>query len=348
MSHLKERTEKNCLNCNAVVAGKYCQVCGQENIEPKESALHLVNHFFQDITHFDGKFFSSLSLLIRKPGFLSLEYNRGRRASYLNPIRMYIFTSFIFFLVFFSISHMDENKVEDAFLFNGKTIPEIKNLQGDSLAAFSKRINNGVAMTQPELIKYVDSVKHESGIHFTTKLYKSKAEYDSILASGIKKHNWFERMLIHKEIEINEKYGNSRKQFSNAFITVLVHTFPQMLFVSLPLFALILTLLYRRQKAYYYVSHGIFSIHLYVFVFITFLTGIGLGKIFKWVHWNITSFVELILLILIFFYQYKAMRNFYQQGRGKTILKFFLLNFISLLMMIVLLTFFVLFSFLKI
>ena len=63
MSHFKERKEKKCLNCNAIVHDRFCGICGQENIEPKESAWHLINHFFQDITHFDGKFFSSLKYL---------------------------------------------------------------------------------------------------------------------------------------------------------------------------------------------------------------------------------------------------------------------------------------------
>ena len=80
----------------------YCHICGQENVEPKESVWHLVTHYFNDITHFDGKFFSTLKLLLLRPGFLPAEYVRGRRASYLNPIRMYIFTSFLFFLIFFS------------------------------------------------------------------------------------------------------------------------------------------------------------------------------------------------------------------------------------------------------
>ena len=106
MSHLKERAQKTCLNCNADLYGRYCHQCGQENLEPKETVWHLVNHFFQDITHFDGKFFSSVKYLLTKPGFLSKEYMLGRRASYLNPIRMYVFTSAFFFLVFFSFNNM--------------------------------------------------------------------------------------------------------------------------------------------------------------------------------------------------------------------------------------------------
>ena len=90
------------MNCNAVVAGRYCQVCGQENIAPKESAWHLITHFFYDITHFDGRFFSTVKYLLLKPGFLTAEYTRGRRMSYLHPVRMYVFTSAFFFLLYFS------------------------------------------------------------------------------------------------------------------------------------------------------------------------------------------------------------------------------------------------------
>lgn len=108
VSHLKERTEKICLNCNTPLYGRYCHVCGQENLEPKETVWHLVNHFFQDITHFDGKFFSTVKYLITKPGFLSKEYMQGKRASYLNPIRMYVFTSAVFFVVLFSLTNSEK------------------------------------------------------------------------------------------------------------------------------------------------------------------------------------------------------------------------------------------------
>src|SRR5690606_9953155 len=108
MSHRPERKEKDCLNCGTIVHGKYCHVCGQENTEPKESFWGMVSHFFNDITHFDGKFFTTLRVLLTRPGFLSAEYMRGRRMSYLNPVRMYVFTSALFFLIFFSIRNADE------------------------------------------------------------------------------------------------------------------------------------------------------------------------------------------------------------------------------------------------
>jgi hypothetical protein len=101
VSHLKERKERNCLT--SPLYGRYCHVCGQENLVPRETVWHLVEHFFSDITHFDGKFFSTVKYLLKRPGFLSTEYMIGRRASYLNPIRMYVFTSALFFIILFSI-----------------------------------------------------------------------------------------------------------------------------------------------------------------------------------------------------------------------------------------------------
>ncbi len=112
MSHLPQRKEKNCLNCGMQVIGNFCHNCGQENIEPKETVWHLITHFFRDVTHFDGKFFTSLKDLILKPGFLSKEYMVGRRANYLNPVRTYLFTSAIFFLIFFSLYKINEKKSE--------------------------------------------------------------------------------------------------------------------------------------------------------------------------------------------------------------------------------------------
>src|SRR6185503_21178833 len=102
VSHSPLRKEANCLNCGATVQGRYCHVCGQENVEPKETFWHMFTHFFYDITHFDSKFFETVKDLAFKPGFLSKQYMLGRRASYLHPVKMYVFTSAIFFLLFFS------------------------------------------------------------------------------------------------------------------------------------------------------------------------------------------------------------------------------------------------------
>jgi hypothetical protein len=319
MSHLPERKEKDCLNCGTTVLGKYCHVCGQENLEPKETVWQLASHFFSDITHFDGKVFTSMKDLILMPGFLSREYMRGKRASYLNPVRMYLFTSFVFFLVFFSLYKVDENslKIENIEI-NKKNIDNLDSLQ---LRELSSEINNGKPLTKEEIRKKFDS----GGITSMGIKYKSKREYDSLIKSGVKKDNWLKRIITYKSIELNEKYHNNARLVITNLLDKLQHSIPQMLFVLLPLFALFLKLLYIRHSNFYYTDHAIFTIHFYIFVFIEMLLIFGISKINTITGANWLEYLNLALVFIIFFYLYKAMRNFYRQSRIKTILKYFLL-----------------------
>ncbi len=342
MSHLKQRSGKNCLNCNAIVQGNFCHICGQENLEPQESAWHLVTHFFNDITHFDGKFFSTLKYLLVKPGFLSSEYKQGRRSSYLNPIRMYVFTSAIFFLIFFN---MQRNVISTKY--SDKTEAEILKMNPVELDSFTRKLNNGIPMSMPEIKSYMDSIKSRGGLHFTTSAYKNKAAYDSVLKSGKKDHNWIERSLIYKEIEMNDKYKGDREMITKQFVSNLFHSFPQMFFISLPVFAFLLKLLYYRRKDFYYASHAIFGVHQYVFVFIMLLLIILIKQAYDILEWNFFNYLTGLVVAGILFYFYKAMRNFYQQKRAKTILKYLLLLIMMFIFIGALFLVFVLFSIMK-
>lgn len=318
MSHLKERKEKDCLNCNAVVNGKYCSVCGQENLEPQEPLWHLIVHFFNDITHFDGKFFSSVKFVITKPGFLTAEYERGRRMSYLNPVRFYVFTSFLFFLIFFSfILNTNEFKIKEE-QHTGLS----KNISDDAGITSS---NNGIDSLKKLKKKKQQDTKNRN-ILGTCK-YRDKKEYDSLKLLGQTKETGLGKLLVEKGFEMNEKYGNDNARIQNAYVDNLLHSIPQTLFFTLPLFALALQLLYLRSRKHNYVFHVIFTIHLYIFIYIDFLMIYLFEKLsqIKYLHW--LSTVEIILELAIFYYAYKAMRNFYDQGRGKTLLKLFILSF---------------------
>ena len=334
MSHLQQRKEDNCLNCGTKVVGRFCHSCGQENVEIKESAWEFIVHFINDITHFDGKFFSTLKDLIFKPGFLSLEYMRGRRQRYLNPIRMYLFTSFIFFLVFFSFVHWNDLQMKsDEFTLKGKTKEQLERMPYEEFDQFTAKLNNGKPMNRTDFNHYMDSAESASGIHFTKRGYRDEAQYDSMLKIGEINDNWLERKLVRKEIEFNAKFNNNKEQTVAALIDSIMHHFPQMLFVSLPVVAFLLKLLYIRHQKYYYVSHGIFTLHFYIFVFIVMLVAILISRLQTYAFWSWLSYLNGFLALTVFFYLYKAMRHFYQQKRGKTILKYclFLGSFLFLI-----------------
>lgn len=355
LSHIPQRKEKDCLNCGAIVQGKYCQDCGQENVVPHETFWHMVKHFLYDITHFDSKFFDSIKYLLLKPGFLPQEYIRGRRASYLNPIKKYVFTSAIFFLLFFSFFLNKESITVNLStpLDKERRMEVIRNLEG-RLAndTANERLKTGLRIfkdsnrvaTQGDVVEYADDF---TLVHVSGRKYENLEEYDSVqknLPSG-ERDGWFERQIQRKNLKLKEKYKSDPRAGTDKLIDTFLHKLPYMLFVSLPLFALILKLLYIRRKNFYYADHGIFSIYHYIFTFILLLAVFGLDQLS-----DITGNSDIIdiLTILLFLsgglYLYLSMKRFYGQRHPKTILKFLLLNLAGILMLVVLFFGFILFS----
>ena len=323
--------------------GKYCHICGQENLEPAESAWHLITHFFNDITHFDGKFFSTLKLLITKPGFLSAEYQRGRRANYLNPIRMYVFTSFIFFIIFFSVFSADKAGFNSTTV-SGLSEATINKMDSTEFADFTKTLTKGErVLSRAEYKPYIDSLTNDDNYTVFGKKYASRQEYDSLVKAGKVDDNWLQKKLTEKDFELKKKYRTQQEAIRSLW-DKFMHYFPQILFLSLPFFALLLRLIYVRKKEFYFVSHGIYTVHLYIYYFISLLLLIGLYLLDEKTGWRIIDFINTAVYILLFFYEYKAMRNFYQQRRAKTIFKFLLALFGRFIIILLLFVMFALLS----
>lgn len=91
---------RECPNCGAEVDGKYCAACGQKRIDRHEFAVrHFFGHLVHEITHLDSnKILRTASALIAKPGLLTKEYLAGRKGQYINPIRIYLTVSALYFL----------------------------------------------------------------------------------------------------------------------------------------------------------------------------------------------------------------------------------------------------------
>ncbi|HKS28246.1 MAG TPA: DUF3667 domain-containing protein [Pyrinomonadaceae bacterium] len=89
-----------CLNCGAPLSGEYCHRCGQKRIHKHEfSVKHFFGHLLHEITHLDSnKILKTLRDLVFKPGLLAEEYLAGRKGRYINPIRVYLTFSAIYFL----------------------------------------------------------------------------------------------------------------------------------------------------------------------------------------------------------------------------------------------------------
>jgi hypothetical protein len=51
-------------------------------------------------SHFDSKFLRSFKSLLLKPGFLTVEFMRGRRTPYMKPVQIFIVTGILFYFIY--------------------------------------------------------------------------------------------------------------------------------------------------------------------------------------------------------------------------------------------------------
>lgn len=316
MSHLKERSSKDCLNCGIEVAGRFCQQCGQENVEVKESFFQLLRHFVEDLTHFDGKLWKTVKLLLFKPGSLTKLYIEGKRASYIHPIRMYIFVSAVFFL----------------FMFTGEAPvkPEGAGPKANTSKDFASGLQEGL-----ELDLDNDTVN-----------YKTIAAYNAAQQKlpSSKKDNWLDAELKKKGIELNEKYGGDNLKIGKALIEKFENYFSRMLYISLPIFAFFIWVLYRRNKNHFFVDHIIFSIHIYcAFYIILFITQI-VSIVNDFFSDQLSGIIAFFVPLSLVFYLYKSLKNHFNQSRKKTLLKCLILILLTMFLMATLMVIFFMFS----
>ena len=106
-----------CENCGSVRPTPFCPECGQNDRNYARGLATVVWEFGREAFEMDSRFFQTLKLLLFKPGSLTSEFSRNRRARYMSPIRLYLFTSFLFVLVL-SLA-MPDSWSEDAIQMGG-------------------------------------------------------------------------------------------------------------------------------------------------------------------------------------------------------------------------------------
>ncbi len=112
--------EVRCLNCGTLLAGDYCSQCGQH-----AHAHRTVSAFLHDLAHgvlhFEGKVWRTLPMLLWHPGELTRDYVEGKRARFVSPMALFLFSVFLMFAVLGmsgSITAPDSGKVRDEMVSN--------------------------------------------------------------------------------------------------------------------------------------------------------------------------------------------------------------------------------------
>lgn len=320
MSHSPIRKDKTCLNCRHVVEQKFCPNCGQENTDSRKTFHHLFIHFFEDLTHYENAFWRTIKNLLFKPSSLTKEYLSGKRLSYLAPVRLYIFISFItFLLITLFPSNVNEKIVKS-----------------------EKAINEEISKNDATVNKKTD----KRYFHF-----KTMKEIDSIQKYGKENEKlnassyWFSEKAIH----VTEKY--TKKEIYEKFIESFFHNLPKILFIIMPFFAFFLWLFHSKKKWYYF-DHGIFTLHYFSFLLLIFLIMFISDRFFGLFGEDsplsyVSGIITFVGTIWMLYYFYPAHHRFYGESRIVSFVKSILLFIINSLFIIFLLCLYILFTFIN-
>jgi hypothetical protein len=281
-----------CANCEAAVSGHFCHQCGQEAVLHPPSTREFLHEFIGHYVALEGKLWKSLGLLLFRPGRLTLEYIKGRRVRYVQPLRLYLTFSLIFFAVLKYSVH--ENSHD-----------QVKTGQTKSVPAASP------ASTPVEDSKKAKPVNEDRPGEIregTREVRKIVGRVNQGLANG----------LVDKFEHFNELSGEEQKRvLSMAFYGYT----PYAIFFMMPLFALYLKLLYLGSGRRYG-EHLLFALHAngFGFVAMTFMMLVPKGF----------GLVEFLLGLWLAFYLPAAMRRVYGGSRTLTALRWIALMILHL------------------
>lgn len=98
-SKLPPKPLTHCENCGTPLTGEFCSQCGQHAIDYRRSLFRVLLDAADSFLNWDTKFLHSLNVLLLRPWRLTNDFNSGRRARYVHPLRLYLIASIIFFLL---------------------------------------------------------------------------------------------------------------------------------------------------------------------------------------------------------------------------------------------------------
>lgn len=345
MSHDPIRKDKTCLNCRHVVEQRFCSNCGQENTESRKTFYQLFLHFFEDLTHYENAFWRTIRNLLFKPASLTKEYLSGKRLSYLAPVRLYIFISFITFLLISLIPETIESREPD-YTANSMKI------ESEKRAAILKNATTLLAVDSLEQ-KRLDSIKKrkEKFDDLFRFGYRSQKELDSIqkFGSADDRLSGLEYWVVKKGLQVKDKNPDN-KELMKKFKESFGHNFPKALFIYMPIFAFFLWL-FHGKKRWYYFDHGIFTLHYFSFLLLisliifllNALTDLFDSDLFD----SIVSLVSLAGMLWMIYYFYPAHHRFYGESRWMSFLKSSVLFFINIILISIILTVFAIYTFIN-
>lgn len=319
-----ESPEGRCANCESPLYGQYCASCGQRARARMISLWEMVKEASEILTSLDSRLWRTLGMLLARPGRLTRDYLLGRRARYIPALRLFLGLSLLFFFLFsldtrFSVATGDEEGDDISFQL------QIGDEETPAATSGQTPADTGSVESTEEAQKPAAGGTEEE---------EPCADVQVSWPEGME---WANQWLSSERLQtacrkIVADHGAS-------FTRALLENIPVMMFIFVPLMAVVMKLLYPLTGRYY-AEHLLFLVHYHAFFYLLMSAGLVLGWVFDgerlsdWPAALLFAFSSVYIPVYLF----RAMRVVYEQGRLLTTVKYLALGiayFTSLLLLLV-------------
>lgn len=342
-----------CPNCGAPLYGPYCAICGQ----PEKSLIRHLASVLADageaLFNIDSRVFRSIAPLYVRPGFLTLEYFSGRRARYVTPFRLFFFLCILsFFAIQFTIN-IGGSGIE---LRTGANVDDLPNVRSaPTMAELDRRSELAFGRIAAEQLT-ADARK--ARIDRLQESIESRRSWlqqrDAALASGTPlpkdpsqrsisingqpwdpvEHpwkvgwwpDWANRAMNASLSRVRENILIAEHDPAHLFVGVF-SVLPQTLFVLLPLFALLLKVMYVFKHRLY-MEHLMVALHSHAFIFLSLLLLVLLQLVLGWAESSAATLAPPLRLLRAAMWTWLPLylllmqKRVYAQGWPMTLLKY--------------------------
>lgn len=264
-----------CANCEVVLQGPYCHVCGQSGDNHKRSIGHLIWEAIEGLFHLDGRLARTVPDLFFRPGRLARDYMDGRIARHVPPFRLFLASLVIFILAAEVAAHhytLDQERQKEAKAADLAT-PQGRAAEGarirkDAAAARAEDIAEAAGDRADDL-KGGDEKPEKVQARYQRQVAKADARYAEELAHAdrvaqglpepppkAQPGNW--RKIAQRRAKENPEY----------YWTVLFGWGHRLAWALLPAVGLMLAAVYRNRPQIYLYDHLIVAMQLMSFSFL--------------------------------------------------------------------------------
>ena len=287
-----------CENCSTALHGHYCHRCGQSAHNPLKHVGHAIEEVFESFWHLDGRIFRTLRDLW-VPGRIALNYLRGRRVGYVQPLRLFVILTLFTFFIGKLFVHVDDFSMSmsggrNALFSTATTVQQVEDIRlaqlanierqqsgspaGTTAFAFATATINAAAAQRKAELGATGSAPSAAAAGTSTPRYGTffshtvngkpwNAQSNPIVFTGAPQfvNNWLNRRLQNGNDNV-KRMGGETDLYVQAVLTAL----PGALFFLMPVFALVLRLAYV-PRAIGYLEHLVVALYSHCWLMVVVL-----------------------------------------------------------------------------